>query len=161
VKLADKIGADGVKVHYFGPFRELPTIKVTEIADECDRIGMPFLFEPVPMDKGEKDSRPEILKIAVRQAVSLGADLVKIYGGPPVFSEATKACPVPVIMAGGPATTDKETLEMIRGAIDNGASGAAFGRRITEHASPRKICRAIFRIIHEDCNVEKALKELE
>jgi fructose-bisphosphate aldolase/2-amino-3,7-dideoxy-D-threo-hept-6-ulosonate synthase len=64
-------------------------------------------------------------------------------------------------MAGGPASTDKETLEMIKGAIDNGASGAAFGRRITEHASPRKICRAIFRIIHEDCNIEKALKELE
>ena len=24
VELADKVGADGVKVHYFGPFRELP-----------------------------------------------------------------------------------------------------------------------------------------
>jgi fructose-bisphosphate aldolase/2-amino-3,7-dideoxy-D-threo-hept-6-ulosonate synthase len=161
VKLASKIGADGVKVHYFGPFRELPTIKVTEIADECDRRGMPFLFEPVPMEKGEKDSRPEILKIAVRQAVSLGADIVKIYGEPQVFIEATKACPVPVIIAGGPATTDKETLEMIRGAIDNGASGLAFGRRITQHASPRKICKAVYRVIHEDCSVEKAFKELE
>jgi DhnA family fructose-bisphosphate aldolase class Ia len=161
VKVASKVGADGVKVHYFGPFKELPTIKVTEIADECDRKGLPFLFEPVPMDKDKMDMRPEILKTAVRQAVSLGADVVKIYGGPEAFSEATKACPVPVIMAGGPATDDKETLEMIRGAIDNGASGAAFGRRVTQHASPRKICRAIFRIVHEDCSVEKALKELK
>ena len=161
VKLATKIGADGVKVHYFGPFRELPMVKVIEIADECDRRGLPFLFEPVPMEKGEKDMRPETLKTAVRQAVSLGADIVKIYGEPSAFKEATKACPVPVIMAGGPATTDKETLEMIKGAIDNGASGAAFGRRVTQHESPGKICRAIYRIVHENCTVEKALKELE
>jgi len=161
VKLASKIGADGVKVHYFGPFRELPMVKVAEMADECDRRGLPFLFEPVPMEKDEMDMRPEILKIAVRQAVSLGADVVKIYGEPPAFKEATKACPVPVIMAGGPATTDKETLKMIKGAIDNRASGAAFGRRITQHANPRKICKAIYRIVHENCSVEKALKELE
>ncbi len=161
VKLASKVGADGVKVHYFGPFRQLPTIKVMEIADECDKRGLPFLFEPVPMEKDEKDIRPEILKIAVRQAVSLGADVVKIYGKPEAFSEATKACPVPVIMAGGSVTTDKETLEMIKGAIDNGASGAAFGRRITQHENPKKICRAVFRIIHENCSVEKALNELE
>jgi len=161
VELAEKVGADGVKVHYFGPFRELPANKVAEIADECDRRGMPFLFEPALMEKGEMDPRPEVLKFAARQAVSLGADLVKIYGPPQVFAEATKACPVPVVMAGGPATTDKETLELIRGAIDNGASGAAFGRRVTEHATPRKICRAIYKIIHEDSSLEEALKELE
>jgi len=161
VEVADKAGADGVKVHYFGSFRELPANKVSEMADECDKRGMPFLFEPALMEKDEMDSRPEILRFAVRHAVSLGADIVKIYGPPQVFAEAAKACPVPVLMAGGPATTDKETLEMIRGAIDNGASGAAFGRRVTEHASPRKICRAIYRIIHENCNVEKALIELE
>jgi len=161
VKLASKIGADGVKVHYFGLFRKLPTVKVAEIADECDRKGLPFLFEPVPMERGEKDMRPGILKVAVRQAVSLGADIVKIYGEPQTFKEVTKGCPVPVIMAGGPATTDRETLEMIKGAIDNGASGTAFGRRITQHASPRKICRAVYKIIHEDCAVEKALVELE
>lgn len=161
VRLASKVGADGVKVHYFGPFRHLPMTKVEEIAYECDKRGIPFLFEPVPMERDEKDMRPDILKVAVRLAISLGADVAKIYGKPEAFSEATKACPVPVIMAGGPATTDKETLEMIKGAIDNGASGAAFGRRITQHANPRKICRAISRIIHENCSVEKALSELE
>jgi DhnA family fructose-bisphosphate aldolase class Ia len=161
VKLASEVGADGVKAHYFGPFRELPIANVTELAEECDKRWLPFLFEPVPMEKDKMDMHPEILATAVREAVSLGADIVKIYGEPAAFSEATKACPVPVIIAGGPATTDKETLEMVRGAIDNGASGAAFGRRVTQHTTPGKMCKAIFRIIHEDCSVEKALKELK
>jgi DhnA family fructose-bisphosphate aldolase class Ia len=50
---------------------------------------------------------------------------------------------------------------MISGAIDNGASGAAFGRRITQHKTPGKICGAISKIIHEDYTVEQAIKELE
>jgi DhnA family fructose-bisphosphate aldolase class Ia len=161
VKIALRVGADAVKVDYFGSFRELPMTQVALIANECDKKEMPFLFEPVPMKENEKDIRPEILKFAVRQGVSLGADIVKIYGEPQSFKEATKACPVPVIMVGGPPTSDRETLEMIRGAIDNGASGAAFGRRITHHKTPGKICRAIAKIIHENYMVEQAIKELE
>jgi fructose-bisphosphate aldolase/2-amino-3,7-dideoxy-D-threo-hept-6-ulosonate synthase len=160
VETACRVGADAVKVHYFGPFKELPATQVALIADKCDRRGIPFLFEPVPMKENEKDLRPEVLKVAVRHGVSLGADIIKIYGEPQSFKEATKACPVPVVMAGGPVTSDRETLEMIRGAIDNGASGAAFGRRIIRHKTPGKICRAIAKIIHENFTVEQALKEL-
>ncbi len=48
------------------------------------------------------------MKLAVRQAVSLGAYIVKIYAEPEAFKEVIKSCPVPVVMAGGPITTDQE-----------------------------------------------------
>ncbi|MEM2941371.1 MAG: fructose-bisphosphate aldolase [Thermoproteota archaeon] len=161
VEIASKVGADGVKVHYFGQLKELPMTRIALIAKECDMRGLPLLFEPVPMKENEIDVNPEALKLAVRQAVSLGADIVKIYSEPQAFAEITKSCPIPVVIAGGPITTDQETLKMIKDAVDNGASGAAFGRRITQHKTPGKMCKAIARIIHENCTVEKAMKELE
>lgn len=161
IEIASKVGADGVKVHYFGQLKELPMTQIALIAKECDTKGLPLLFEPVPMKENEIDVNPEVLKLAVRQAVSLGADILKIYSEPQALAEITKSCPVPVVMAGGPITTDQETLKMIKDAVDKGASGAAFGRRITQHKTPSKICRAIVGIIHEDWTVEKAMKELE
>ncbi|MEM2930397.1 MAG: fructose-bisphosphate aldolase [Thermoproteota archaeon] len=161
VEIASRVGADGVKVHYFGQLRELPMTQIALIAEECDRRGLPFLFEPVPMKEKEIDLDTEVLKLAVRQAVSLGADIVKIYAEPEAFKEVTKSCPVPVVMAGGPITTDQESLKMIKNAIDNGASGAAFGRKITQHKTPGNICRAIARIIHENSTVEEAMLNLE
>lgn len=161
VKIANRAGADGVKVHYFGQLNELPETRVAHIAEECDRKGLPFLFEPVFMKEKSIDLNPEVLKLAVRQAISLGADIVKIYSEPESFKEVTEACPVPVVMAGGPLTTDWETLKMIKDAVDNGCSGAAFGRKITQHKTPGKICRAIAGIVHENWTVEEAVKKLE
>jgi len=171
VEKAAKMGADGIKSAYFGPIENFPRIEVAKLAGECEKNGMPFLFEVVPLSKPLTPENPQptllldthTIRRSVRMAVSAGADFVKTSytGTPETFREVVEDCPAPVVVLGGPKIPNKETLERIKGAMDGGASGGAFGRNITMHENPEAITRAIVKIIHENAGVEEALKELE
>lgn len=74
---------------------------------------------------------------AARCVVELGADLVKS----PWPGDATgmakivdAAWPVPVLLAGGPPSSDNETIEMVKSSQGVGVAGVCFGRRLL--ASP-------------------------
>ncbi|OQX20979.1 MAG: fructose-bisphosphate aldolase, partial [Desulfobacteraceae bacterium IS3] len=68
---------------------------------------------------------------------------------------------VPVVIAGGPKMdSDREILEMVRGAMDAGGAGASIGRNIFQHRNPKAMVQAISSIVHEDYSVDKALKFL-
>lgn len=131
--------------------------------------GIPFLFEPIPMSGypsagGKQLLDPIMVKEAVDIGVIIGSDIIKTAytGSPSSFKEVTKGSPVPVIIAGGSKlSSDRETLDIIRGAIDGGASGGAIGRNITTHSNPAKMTKAIASIIHDDASVQEALKALE
>jgi fructose-bisphosphate aldolase/2-amino-3,7-dideoxy-D-threo-hept-6-ulosonate synthase len=70
-------------------------------------------------------------------------------------------CPVPVVIAGGPqVSTDKELLDMVKGAIDAGAAGISMGRNIFQHSNPEKITKAISNIIFDNGSVESAMEVL-
>ena len=56
---------------------------------------------------------------------------------------------------------DKVVLENVKGAMDAGAAGIAFGRNIFQHKNPSAITHAIASIIHDDADVEEALKALK
>ena len=80
----------------------------------------------------------------------------------PVFRDVVNACPVPVVIAGGPKTeTDQEFLEMISGAMEAGARGVAIGRNVFQHPDPIKMTRAITQIVHHKTSVEEALQTLK
>jgi class I fructose-bisphosphate aldolase len=64
-------------------------------------------------------------------------------------------------MGGPKMETDRDILEVVKGMIDAGGCGVAFGRNIWQHKDPTAMIRAISMIIHRDATVEKALKELE
>jgi len=65
---------------------------------------------------------------------------------------------VPVIIAGGPKMdSDKAILEMVRGAIDAGASGTSIGRNVFQHKNPTRIVGALSKVVHENLTVEAAL----
>ena len=69
-----------------------------------------------------------------------GVDIVKTYYTATDFEKVTAACPVPIAIAGGPkCETDEETLAMIRGALDGGASGIVMGRNIWQSSRPLQI----------------------
>lgn len=168
VDLAIKLDAVAVKHQYFGPSEGLPWLEVNRFATKCDEEGMPFLYEPVPMDKsraegGHNIEDPSVVLQACLRAVSNGADLLKINytGTPESFKKVTSRCPVPIVVLGGPLVPDKEFLEYIKGSVDGGAVGGAIGRNTTTHRDPEKIVRSIQKIIHDDASVEEALKELE
>jgi fructose-bisphosphate aldolase/2-amino-3,7-dideoxy-D-threo-hept-6-ulosonate synthase len=167
VREAVSLGAEAVKVHFFGPMKDFPLLQLQKLSIECKSHQLPLLLEPMPMSDyaengGQQLTDCKVIGDAVNLAVAIGADVIKTnYTGSAVsFKQVTTGCPVPVIIAGGPKLTNEKTLEMIKGAIEGGASGGAIGRNITTHADPLKITKAIAKIIHENASVTEALKEL-
>jgi hypothetical protein len=77
---------------------------------------------------------------AVRLAEELGADVIKTgYSGDAgSFDRVAAASAKPVIIAGGSRGTDRETVEMVRGAMDGGAAGVSMGRSIFQHDDPAR-----------------------
>jgi fructose-bisphosphate aldolase/2-amino-3,7-dideoxy-D-threo-hept-6-ulosonate synthase len=96
---------------------------------------------------------------AVRIAEELGADVVKTAysGDPDTFEGVCEATRLPVVIAGGSRGTDRETAQMVRGAMDAGAAGVSMGRSIFQHDDPEAITRAVSAIIHDDAAVADAV----
>jgi DhnA family fructose-bisphosphate aldolase class Ia len=168
VDLAVKMDAAAVKWQFFGPLNKLPWADVHRFSMKCEEEQMAFLCEPVPMDKpraegGKNITDPDILLRASLTGVAHGADIIKtsFSGTPESYKKVTSRCPVPVVVLGGPLVPDKECLEYVRGSMDGGAAGGAIGRNITTNKSPKKMVRAIQKIIHDDASVEEAMRELE
>ncbi|MDI6643470.1 MAG: 2-amino-3,7-dideoxy-D-threo-hept-6-ulosonate synthase [Methanobacteriaceae archaeon] len=167
VEKAIKIGADAVSVHVnVGSEREPEMlIKLGTIAEICDDWGMPLIAMMYPRGKKIKDEHdPEVVKLASRAGAELGADIIKTNytGDPDTFKEVIDGCPVPLVIAGGPKVeTDEELLQMVKNAVDVGGAGVAIGRNIFQAKSPQKTTRAISEIVHNNLEVEEALKILQ
>jgi fructose-bisphosphate aldolase/2-amino-3,7-dideoxy-D-threo-hept-6-ulosonate synthase len=65
---------------------------------------------------------------------------------------------LPVFIAGGSRGADRQTIRMVRGAMDGGATGVSVGRSIFQHDDPGAITRAISAVIHDDAGVDEALR---
>jgi DhnA family fructose-bisphosphate aldolase class Ia len=108
----------------------------------------------------------DVDKIAalVRQAVELGADLIKVDPTNPMsdFGQIVEiASDIPVLVRGGGSVPARELLERTRTAIDTGASGVVYGRNIVQHPTPAKFIQAIRAIVHKDASVDDAMLVLE
>lgn len=163
IEEAIKLGADAVSVHVnIGDDREREMLvdlgKMTKKASEW---GMPLLAMIYPRGKKIKDEYAlDAVKHAARLGAELGADLVKVSytGSPESFCKVVEGCHVPVIIAGGPKMgSDQAILEMVKGAMEAGASGTSIGRNVFQHQNPTKIVRALHMIVHENARVEEAL----
>ena len=157
-------GADAVSVHInIGSSHDRNMLEdLGLVADECSELDIPLLAMMYP--RGENISNPfdpKIVSHVARIGAELGADVVKtVYtGDSESFRSVVKGCPVPIVIAGGPqADTDKELLEMVKGAIDAGAVGVSMGRNIFQHSNPENITKAISNIIFDNSSVESALE---
>lgn len=167
VEEAILLGADGVSVHVNIGGEDEPWMleKLGEVADECDRWGMPFLAMMYPRGKNIKDPMdPEVIAHVTRIGGELGADIVKTTytGDPDSFKRVVKSCPSPVVIAGGPKMdTDRAVLEMVAGAMEAGAIGVTFGRNVFQHRKPTAIVKALSAIIREGTSVDEALEVME
>lgn len=158
-----KMGADAVSIHVnVGSETEADQLTTFgKVASDCNEWGIPLLAMMYPRGKKVTNPHePEMVAHAARVGAELGADVVKtVYTGDiDSFKEVVKGCPVPIVIAGGPKTdTDKQFLEMIKGAITAGARGVAIGRNVFQHSSPTGITKAITSIVHEGFTIEEAL----
>ncbi|SCG85499.1 2-amino-3,7-dideoxy-D-threo-hept-6-ulosonate synthase [Methanobacterium congolense] len=166
VEKALKIGADAVSVHVnIGSEKEPEMLmKLGSIAEICDNWGMPLIAMMYPRGQNITNEHDvEVVKLAARAGAELGADIIKTNytGDPDTFKEVVDGCPVPVVIAGGPMVeTDRQLLEMVKNSVDVGGSGVAIGRNVFQAKSPQKTTRAIAGIVHENLDIDEALKIL-
>ncbi len=133
------------------------------------KASIPLMVEPLVMTakKGAGTSSVgDVNKIAalVRQAVELGADIIKVDATSPMtdFHQVVEiASGVPVLVRGGGQVSPQELLERTRIAMDAGAAGVVYGRNVVQHPTPAKFIKSIRAIVHENASVDKALRILE
>ena len=159
---AVRAGADAVSFHInVGSDHEPDQIEeLAELTADAERLGLPVLAMAYARGPGVDESDPEALGHAVRLAEELGADVVKTgYSGDgDSFARVTESTRLPVVIAGGSKGTDRETVEMVRGAMDGDAAGVSMGRSIFQHDDPEGIARAVSAVVHDDAEVEEALR---
>ncbi|HIH61655.1 MAG TPA: class I fructose-bisphosphate aldolase family protein [Methanobacteriales archaeon] len=166
VEKALKLGADAVSVHVnVGSEREPEMLlKLGTVAETCDEWGMPLIAMMYPRgEKIEDEHDPEVVKLAARAGAELGADIIKTNytGDPDTFKEVVEGCPVPVVIAGGPKVeTEEELLQMVKDSVEAGGAGVAIGRNIFQAESPENMTKAIAAIVHDEIEVDEALKML-
>jgi len=166
VEEAIKLGADAVSVHVnIGNGHEKEMLSdLGMVAKDASAWGMPLLAMIYPRGKKIQDEYDVgAVKHAARLGAELGADVVKVSytGSPDSFQKVVEGCHIPVIIAGGPRMdSDRAILEMVKGAMEAGASGTSIGRNVFQHDNPIKIVAALSMIVHDGTGVDEALSFL-
>ncbi|MBI5707998.1 MAG: aldolase [Armatimonadetes bacterium] len=139
---------------------------ICELKPECERGGMPLMVEPLVMQENKTAGGymvdGDLAKILplVRQAVELGADVIKADPCDDVgeyHRVIEVACGVPVLVRGGGKVPDREILERTHALMAQGAAGIVYGRNVIQHANPVGMTRALMAVVHEGASPEDAL----
>jgi class I fructose-bisphosphate aldolase len=143
---------------------------ILQIKPDCDRYGMPLMIEPLVFRPNQQaggymvdgDGR-KILPL-VRQAVELGADIIKADPTDDV-TEYHKvieiAGRIPVLVRGGGKAADQEVLQRTEALIQEGAAGIVYGRNVIQHQHPEGMTRALLAIVHEGATAAQAAAFLQ
>nr|WP_042178292.1 2-amino-3,7-dideoxy-D-threo-hept-6-ulosonate synthase [Kibdelosporangium sp. MJ126-NF4]CEL13095.1 2-amino-3,7-dideoxy-D-threo-hept-6-ulosonate synthase [Kibdelosporangium sp. MJ126-NF4]CTQ98782.1 2-amino-3,7-dideoxy-D-threo-hept-6-ulosonate synthase (EC 2.5.1.-) [Kibdelosporangium sp. MJ126-NF4] len=152
---AVRLGADAVSVHVnLGSDQEVRQVTdLAAVSDDCDRWNVPLLAMVYARGPKIADSQaPDLVAHAASLAADLGADIVKTdYAGTPAqMAEVVHACPIPIIVAGGPRLAEPgAVLAHVAGALRGGAAGVAVGRNVFQTDQPGRMAAAIARLVHE------------
>ncbi len=126
------------------------------LVDEGRKYGIPVLSVTAVGKEMARDAR--YLGLASRICVEIGADIVKTYFCDE-FEKVVEACGnIPVVIAGGKKTPEKDALEMAKNAISKGAIGVDMGRNIFQSDKPIGMIKAVRAVVHENKEVEEAFK---
>ncbi len=141
--------------------------RICALKPKCDRYGMPLMIEPLVMQPNDKaggymvDGDLKKILPLVRQAVELGADVIKADPCDTV-SEYHKVIQVagraPVLVRGGGKAATREILQRTHELIQQGAAGIVYGRNVIQHKDPAGITRAFMAVVHEGATPDQAIK---
>ena len=172
VEQALRLDATCVVVNLFG-IPDQPEVadqsiqNILRIKPECERWGMPLMIEPLVFQPNASaggymvDGDPKKIIPLVRQAVELGADIIKadptenVNDYPKVIKIAGT---IPVLVRGGGKVSDELILQRTHALMQTGAAGIVYGRNVIQHARPAGITRALMAIVHDGASVADALK---
>jgi 3-hydroxy-5-phosphonooxypentane-2,4-dione thiolase len=126
---------------------------LSKLVDNGEKYGIPVLAVTAVGKEMARDSR--YLGLACRIASELGAHIVKTYYCKD-FTKVVESCPIPIIIAGGKKTSERDALQLTFDAINDGASGVDMGRNIWQSDHPVAMIKAIKSIVHENYNFQEA-----
>ncbi len=139
---------------------------ILRLKPEADFYGMPMMIEPLVFQPNDKAGGYMVngdltaIMHLVRQAVELGADIIKADPTDDVsqyHKVVETAAGIPVLVRGGGRVSDKEILQRTEGLLAQGAAGIVYGRNVIQHPNPRGITRALMAMVHDGATVDAAL----
>lgn len=141
---------------------------VSRLRAACDRLAMPLMVEPLAMRPHEDgpygvDGDPDKIIPLVRQAVELGADVIKAdpTDDPRDYRRVIEvAGGRPVLVRGGGRMPDDEILRRTEAVMDQGAAGIVYGRNVIQHQRPVAMVSALMAIVHDNASAEEMLDSL-
>jgi fructose-bisphosphate aldolase, class I len=143
---------------------------ICRLKPRCDRYGMPLMIEPLVMQENNKsggymvDGDLDKILPLVRQAVELGADVIKADPCDDV-SQYHRVIEIasgrPVLVRGGGKTSDEEILKRTFELMRQGAAGIVYGRNVIQHERPARMTRALMALVHDEATPEQALLLLQ
>ncbi|MBZ0286323.1 MAG: aldolase, partial [Anaerolineae bacterium] len=134
------------------------------------RYGMPLMIEPLVMKDNTQgggymvDGDIDKILGVVRQAVELGADIIKAdpCDNPADYHRVIEiAGSVPVLVRGGGRVADDVIFQRTYEIMRQGAKGIVYGRNVIQHENPRGMTRALMAIVHDSATPEQAASYLK
>ena len=143
---------------------------ILRLKPQADYYGMPMMIEPLVFQPNEVAGGYMVngdltaITYLVRQAVELGADIIKAdpTDDVSVYHKVVQAASgIPVLVRGGGRVSDEEILKRTQGLLEQGAAGIVYGRNVIQHPNPRGITQALMAMVHDGASVEAALQLLK
>jgi len=155
IKEAIRLNVSAVALSIFvgSPHEKETLLGLSNLVNEAEEYGIPVLAVTAVGKEMARDAR--YLSLCCRIAAELGAHFVKTYYCEE-FEKVVETCPVPIVIAGGKKTPEREALQMAYDAISRGAVGVDMGRNIFQSDYPVAMIKAVRSIIHEGKSVEEA-----
>ena len=136
---------------------------VSALRAACEPVAMPLMVEPLAMRRGERgygvDGDVEKIVPLVRQAVELGADVIKAdpTDDPEDYPRVVQTAGTrPVLVRGGGRVSDDEILRRTEAVMQQGAAGIVYGRNVVQHDNPGAMTRALMAIVHDGVSANEA-----
>jgi len=145
--------AVALSVYVGSKYENQTIVNLAKLIDEGERYGIPVMAVTAVGKEMARDAR--YLALASRIAAEIGAHMVKTYYCEE-FEKVVKACPVPIVVAGGKKIPEKEALKLAYNAVHEGAVGVDMGRNIFQSKSPVAMIKAVRAIVHDHVPLKKA-----
>ncbi len=139
---------------------------ILKLKPMCDYYSMPLMIEPLVFRPNSEaggymvDGNIDIILPLVRQAVELGADIIKADPCDNVedyHKVVEVAGSIPILVRGGGRADDAELLDRTYKLMKQGVKGIVYGRNVVQHANSGGMTRALMAIVHDGAKPEDVI----
>ena len=157
---AIRVNASAVTMSIFvgGEGERQTLLNLAKLVDLGIKFGIPVLAVTAVGKEMTRDAR--YLGLCCRIAAEIGAHAVKTYYCEG-FEEVVRATPVPIVVAGGKKTGEKDALTLAWNAVASGARGVDMGRNVFQSDCPVGMIRAVRAIVHDGASAQAAFAVYE